>query len=216
MESSSYEQKKTALIEEITAAFANVSREDGVTLHEATVIDDYGSLEERAEARKRDAEDKWQDVPDEDIRRTDAVLNFLDEKGFRYYIPAYMVWYLRNLDNEDPEYWSNTFESLIFYLAAGFNGEIADYLLSGFKLLTPEQAKAIAHFLAFDAEREDAQRMEIERECQQLLQEQMVAEGMSQAEIDCAQKADRYERRHDVPPVNYARLGLERYWGQFL
>ncbi len=102
MESSPYEQKKIALIEEITAAFDGVSREDGVTLHEATVLDDYGSLEERAEARKQDTEDNWQDVPEEDIRFTDAVLSFLDPKGFHYYIPAYVVWYLRNIDNEDP------------------------------------------------------------------------------------------------------------------
>ena len=82
MRSSSYEQRKTALIEEITAAFDGVSREQGVTLHEATVIDDYGSLEERALARTQDTEDKWQNVPDEDIRFTDAVLSFLDPKGF--------------------------------------------------------------------------------------------------------------------------------------
>ena len=35
-----YEKRKLALIEEITVAFDGVSREDGVTLHEATVIDD--------------------------------------------------------------------------------------------------------------------------------------------------------------------------------
>lgn len=212
MESSAYEQKKVALIEEITAAFDGVSREQGVTLHEATVIDDYGSLEERAEARKQDTEDKWQNVPEEDIRFTDAVLTFLDPKGFRYYIPAYVVWYLRNIDNEDPDYWSNTFGSVIFHLAAGFHGEVDDFYLSQFNLFTPEQARSISHFLVFEAEREDVAQIEYE----QLRQESMSKEGFSQEEIDDAwQDAERFRKERDMPD-NDARRALERYWGQFL
>jgi hypothetical protein len=212
MESSAYKQKKMALIEEITAAFDGVSREDGVTLHEATVIDDYGSFEERAEARKRDIEDKWQDVPEKDIRFTDAVLSFLDPKGFHYYIPAYIIWYLRNIDNPDPNYWSNTFDSVIFHLAAGFYGEVGNFYLAKFKLFTPGQAKAIAHFLVFEAEREDAAQIEYE----QLRQESMSQEGFSQEEIDAAwQEAEQFRKERDTPR-NDARLALERYWGQFL
>lgn len=212
MKSSSYEQRKIALIEEITAAFNGVSREDGVSLHEATVIDDYGSLEERAAARTQDTEEKWQDVPENDIRFTDAVLSFLDPKGFHYYIPAYVVWYLRNIDNEDPDYWSNTFDSVIFHLAAGFHGKVDDYYLSRFELLTPEQAKAIAHFLVFEAEREEAAQIEYK----QLRQESMSKEGFSQAEIDAVwQEAEQFRKEHDMPD-NDARRALERYWGQFI
>ncbi len=212
MESSPYEQKKIALIEEITAAFDGVSREDGVTLHEATVLDDYGSLEERAEARKQDTEDNWQDVPEEDIRFNDAVLSFLDPKGFHYYIPAYVVWYLRNIDNEDPNYWSNTFDSVIFHLAAGFHGEVDNFYLSKFKLFTPEQAKAIAHFLVFEAEREDAAQTKYE----QLRHESMSKEGFSQEEVTAArQEAEQFRKQHDLPESD-ARRALERYWGQFL
>ncbi|MFG6099650.1 DUF6714 family protein [Leptothoe sp. ISB3NOV94-8A] len=79
-----YENKKLALIKEINEAFDGVAREDGVTLHEAMVIDDYGSPAERAEARAQDTEDQWQDVPEDDIRFSDAVLSFLDSKGFHY------------------------------------------------------------------------------------------------------------------------------------
>ena len=61
------------LIDEITSAFQDVRRGNGVTLHEATVIDSYGSMEERAKARKKDTERRWQDVPDRDIANTDAV-----------------------------------------------------------------------------------------------------------------------------------------------
>lgn len=212
MESSLYEQKKTVLIEEITAAFDGVSCEDGVTLHEATVIDDYGSFEERAEARKQDPEDKWQDVPEEDIRFTDAVLSFLDPKGFHYYIPAYIIWYLRNIDNQDPNYWANTFDSVIFHLAAGLHGEVDDFYLSKFKLFTPGQAKAIAHFLVFEAERENAAQTEYE----QLRQESMSREGFSQEEIDAAwQEVEQFRKECDMPENN-SRRALDRYWGQFL
>lgn len=201
-----------ALIQEITAAFDGVSREDGVTLHEAKVIDYYGSLEERAVARTQDTEDKWQDVPEEDIRFTNAVLSFLDPKGFHYYIPSYVVWYLRNIDNETPDYLSNS-DSIIFHLAAGFHGEVDDFYLSKFKLFTSEQAKAIAHFLIFEAEREDA----VKIEWQQWRQESMSNEGFSQEEQEEINAAwqEKFRRERDMSD-NDARLALERYWGQFL
>lgn len=80
MEATFYEQQKQALIQEITLAFEGVAHEEGMTLHEATVIDDYGSPEERAQARAKDTEQSWQAVPERDIRSTDAVLSFLDDK----------------------------------------------------------------------------------------------------------------------------------------
>lgn len=219
MENSPYEQKKIALIAEITAAFDGVSREDGVTLHEATVIDDYGSLEERAEARKQDTEDKWQDIPEEDIRDANANLSFLDPKGFHYYIPAYIVWYLRNIDNADPNYWESyafTFGSVIFHLAAGSHGKGRDRYLSKFKLFTPEQSKAIAHFLVFEAERIDACQVENK---QLQLREEMLQLGFSQEEIDATcQAEEQFRKDRDVPKfvVNDARQALDLYWGQFL
>ncbi|MBD2056200.1 hypothetical protein H6F88_09250 [Oculatella sp. FACHB-28] len=212
MKSSSYEQRKTALIEEITAAFDGVSRQEGVTLHEATVIDNYGSLEERALARTQDTEDKWQNVPDRDIRFTNAVLSFLDPKGFHYYIPAYVVWYLRNIDNEDPEFWSNTFSSVIFHLSAGVHDDVGEYYLSKFKLFTLEQAKAIAHFLVFEAEREDAAQIAYKQQWRK----SMSKEGFSPEELDDAWPEGEKFRIERGLPENDARRALERYWGQFL
>lgn len=84
------------LIAAIERAFADVKRENGITIHETDVIDRYGSDEEQREARKQDAEARWQDVPD-DVMDWHSGLGFLDLKGFRYYLPAYMTWILRNL-----------------------------------------------------------------------------------------------------------------------
>ena len=213
MEKSSYEQGKLALIEEITMAFDGVSRDDGVTLHEATVIDNYGSDEERAKAREQDKETKWQDVPEEDIRFNSAELSFLDLKGFHYYIPAYVVWYLRNIDNEDPDFWSNTFDAVMSHLRVDYSTpEIEEIYLPRFKLFTPAQSKAIAHFLAFEAEREDWLQVEYEKDRQETLSR----EGFSQEEIDAAGEEGRKFRIEHESPDNKARRALERYWSQFI
>ena len=86
------ESLRERIIDQIRLAFAHVSREDGVTLHEAKVIDDYGSADERIAARVLDLDSHWQDVPDHLIEEHQETLCFVDPKGFRYYLPAYMVW----------------------------------------------------------------------------------------------------------------------------
>jgi len=149
MAKSSEQETKLSLIKEITAAFDGVDREDGVTLHEAMVIDSYGSLAERAEARKKDTETKWQDVPDKDIRDCDGVLSFLDDKGMRYYIPAYLIWYLNNIDQKSSTYCSNTFDSIPFHLT------YQEGKFKRFELFTQQQREAIAHYLIFEAERKE-------------------------------------------------------------
>jgi hypothetical protein len=144
-----------AIIAEIEAAFDGVEREDGVTLHEADVIDEYGSPEERQAARLEDAETRWQDVPDTDIENYDWVLSFFDAKGFRYYIPAFMTWTLRHYRTTD----SLSSDTTIYTL----NG-----LEDRFKLLTRSQRRAICRFLRYFAEEagefiEDQARVALEK-----------------------------------------------------
>jgi hypothetical protein len=76
------------IIDEINRAFDGVTREGGVSFHEADVIDNYGSKQERTKARKLDTDECWQDVPEKDIEN-DCILSFLDPIGFRYYMAAY-------------------------------------------------------------------------------------------------------------------------------
>jgi hypothetical protein len=78
-----------AVLDEIKRVFSEVRRGSGITLHETTVIDDHGSVEEREQARLKDTDHHWWDVPDEWIEKNPG-LSFLDEAGFRYYLPAYM------------------------------------------------------------------------------------------------------------------------------
>jgi hypothetical protein len=207
MPDSSYEQRKQTVIEEITAAFNGVSREGGVSLHEAWVIDDCGTDKQRAKARKKDAETRWQDVPDEDICRGDSCLCFLDEIGFHYYIPAYIVWCLRHIDTEDTNdliYESNSYESIIYHLLDD-SLDLHQYHMARFALFTPEQSRAIAHFLEFDVERS----IKIHRE---LWWPEMLSKGFSQEELDqfWPQEEKIHAERDD------STRALERYWKQFL
>lgn len=208
---SSHEQKKRALIEEITAAFDGVSRENGVSFHESRVIDDYGSDEERAEARSQDTETRWQDVPDDDIYHAYACLSFLDEIGFRYYIPAFVVWSLRYMDTEEPDFASDTDASIIYHLTLSYDESLKDYHLSRYKFFTHEQSKAIAHYLEFIEKQED----DFHKEDKQRQRQRLLGEGLTPEEIDAHwREVEEYRVELDVPD-NEARRALDRYWRQW-
>ena len=200
----SYQDRKLSLIREITTAFEGVAREDGVTLHEAMVIDDYGSAEERAEARRKDIERKWQDVPADDICSSDAVLSFLDSKGFHYYIPAYVVWYLENVDRENSSCLSsNTFDSVIFHLTYQLRDESVDKSARAerFEFFTDEQRRAIARFLEFEAEREE----KLER---RYMRASLYRGGLEKVEVD------KILQEYEIEDSGI-RQAIRNYWGQF-
>ena len=48
----------------------------------------------------------WQNIPTEHIKSCQNALSYVDKVGMRYYLRAYMVWYLSNLDNPD-EIWTD-------------------------------------------------------------------------------------------------------------
>jgi len=79
----------------IDCAFADVQRGSGITIHEAQKLDDRASDEACEAARALDVETCWQDVRAAVIRDIHPI-GFLDDIGFRYYIPAYMRWCLHN------------------------------------------------------------------------------------------------------------------------
>ena len=145
------EREAEGIIAEIHRAFADVSREDGVTLQEALVIDEYGSAEERLAARERDTDRRWEDVPEHMIGEHDSVLCFMDPKGFRYYLPAYMVWSLRNY--ETSETWSHNHP--ICSLALSDSDSPRKWEIERFVLFDEEQARAIYRFLHFMAQRDE-------------------------------------------------------------
>ena len=236
-----YSARKAALIEEIIAAFDGVSREGGVSLSEAKVIDDYGSEQKRAAARLSDTDTRWQDVPDEDVRSY-WDLHFFDPIGFRYYLPCFLLAYLHyeNLDEENggghEVFNSNNFSSLDSHFAAGYSkAGIDETYRAKFEALTPAQSRAVAHFLEFEAERADAWTAEMEQFHLTLPEEERPQK--SDLTIEEWEQFDRelFSNRGTLPedlerligglkrvrietdsPDNEYRYALERYWGRFL
>lgn len=133
---------RPALIEMITRAFDGVERgSSGPALHEADYWDFGGNL---AEARLKDTDTRWQDVTDAAIEDCQTALGIVDAAGFRYYLPAYMIWTLN--------YYHTPGLTLI---------NLAIYCLhprdtSDLAAFTPAQAEATACFLRFMA-RNDGQ-----------------------------------------------------------
>lgn len=139
---------RDALLADIRRAFADVSRGEGVSLHEADVIDDYGSAEERAEARKLDRDEFWWDVPDTNISRFYSALSFLDPAGLHYYIPAYMSWTLRHYETSE----SATLDSAVYALTLSNDPTLIDWQRERLSVFTAEQGAVISRFLKFMAE----------------------------------------------------------------
>ena len=95
------------LLKRIRRDFGEILRGHGVSLHETLVIDHYGTMRDRQKARKMDTDRYWWEVKDEWIEKFGGVggLAFLDDRGFAYYLPAYMSYWLRT--GEEPNCLSN-------------------------------------------------------------------------------------------------------------
>jgi hypothetical protein len=87
----SRDKDRLATIAAVTAAFEGTAREGGISLHEASEIDLYGTDEDRAAARLLDTECRWQEVPDRDIEEEYTALYFLDRVGFRYSVDQHQA-----------------------------------------------------------------------------------------------------------------------------
>ena len=145
---SDFESCRNALFAEIAAAFDGVSREDGTTLHQANAMDDRKSPEEQRVARHLDLEQRWQDVPDEDIFAYCSALSFLDEKGFRYYIPAFMICSLKHWGDEASVILNSCKYHLLHDYPKTLRKSEPASVASKYRF-TEAQSKAVARFLRF-------------------------------------------------------------------
>lgn len=135
------EKTRLLLIEKITAAFDGVSRQDGISLHAAQALDDYSSLEEAKKiGREMDRDTQWQEVPDKWLMQFQDIFPYLDPKGFRYYIPAYMVWSLKEPKASD----SNSLSSLMWAIENN-NKHFQPHL----EILNQEQLQVVSDYIEF-------------------------------------------------------------------
>jgi len=134
-----------SLVRTIETSFAKVHRDGGITLHQMTVVDDYRREEENEEdfirAGRKDLEYTWQEISAEKLDRFGFSLACLDQKGFRFYLPAYMCHCLRQWETgENREYWG-----LLRILEDGPKA----WHLENPALLNDSQRAAVAAFLTF-------------------------------------------------------------------
>ncbi len=133
------EQKIDQLTKSITEAFKGVQLKEGFSWHEADVIDDYGSADERSRAREHDEKNDWTKIPDSIIGdlKLQSVMPFLDTIGLKFYLAPCMIFSLRNYKTSN----SIIIHSLIYTLTTKEN------VLELQKILTVEQKNSIIEFL---------------------------------------------------------------------
>jgi len=88
------------LIAEIRKAFKGVTRGAGLSLHQGRQVDilwvrDCDTVKR---AVRHDPETRWDQVADAKMEDLCDALTFVDAEGFRFYIPAYMIYGLNNPD----------------------------------------------------------------------------------------------------------------------
>jgi len=134
-------EKTIELTELIKQSFKNVTLGEGVSWHEAGIIDDNGTLEERKNARSRDEKNDWTKIPLSLLEnlKYQSVLPFLDTKGLKFYLPILMNYSITNYTKCD----SLIINCLIYTL---IDKERANELKA---VLNQEQKMCVIHFLKF-------------------------------------------------------------------
>lgn len=140
------EREREALLRQIHEAFKGVTREGGVSWSETGVIDDYGSVEERAAARAYDEDTSWTELVDDERWHPNQGCGgypFLDAIGFRYYLPPAMV---RVARSRDPNEAMNLRYELTLVRA---EGDLRSWALEQWSLLSAEQRSVIKRFVQY-------------------------------------------------------------------
>lgn len=131
----------------IRAAFDDVELEDGVSVSQAYAIDNYEDTDTQRRARATDTYTHWTEV---DIPGTDSggsALSFMDQKGFRFHIPAYMTFTLRHRHQEFGGFIDSNAHATTEFTLSGYDNPQGP----NWSLLTPQQLSCCAAFLAFQA-----------------------------------------------------------------
>lgn len=138
------DEKQRRLFDRIDRTFDGVILGDGVSLHETSVIDHYGTDEERLAARNPDEKLDWRKLIDApDLTRLFSIgpsgLSFLDAEGLRFHLPACLWRVVR--DPEDGET-GNMLESLMFQLT-----HLSEYTLGRLAILNDSQRDCVRDVL---------------------------------------------------------------------
>jgi hypothetical protein len=138
--------KRVDLVSIIEDAFKGVTQPKSITLHVAQAHDDYDYLN-NSKHRKNDYIGDWNNVPSEHLAKCRDALSYLDAEGIRFYLPAYMVWVLKDFGKHD-------IDDFVLYALDNSpnNKELNDYFKKRFSLLDSKQMRACALFVKYCAE----------------------------------------------------------------
>lgn len=92
---------KAQLLVAIEQAFKDVRLEDGTSLNMTEYNDSGGSCRRYLERAKFDERDDWSRIDDATLEQFKVTFCFTDLKGFRFYMPAYMSYAVRNHEVSD-------------------------------------------------------------------------------------------------------------------
>jgi len=139
---------KNELIQMIKETFEGVEQPKDITLHVAEAHDEY-DYDHDEEHRKKDFYGSWQKIPSEDIKECQDALSYVNKVGMRYYLPAYMVWYLNNFGKSEEVYTDHTLYSLDNHPK---DPKLSEYHKERFSLFNTKQLQVCALFVKFCAE----------------------------------------------------------------
>ncbi len=144
-EVSATDGERQALLDTIRSAFRGVQR-GKITIHEAEVIDEYGTSDQQARARRVDNESAWEEIPARHIEECSDALCHLDPQSWCYYLPRYMECALQKRKSD---FVDRTIYTLLFTDDRSLN----DHCRTRFRRLNQVQLEAVSSFLAYCAAR---------------------------------------------------------------
>ncbi len=127
------------LIRQIHEVFAGVELGGGETIHQAHLEGIFGRGKRWLAAGEKDPESHWSEVPDWKLESGFSTLSFFDVEGWRFYLPAFLCWSLRNWRTTD----STTVHSVVWDLT--FN----EHWAARYESLNRTQSEAVYAFLDF-------------------------------------------------------------------
>lgn len=128
---------KQAVAELIRRAFHDVRLDEGVGLFEGQGLDDYSDAKTLAAYRAKDERNDWSRISAEDLTNCYSSLSFFDASGMRFHLPAYLIADLEGRIRID----------VLFHLV-----HLDEYALARFRLLSPDQRRAIREYLLLTLE----------------------------------------------------------------
>jgi len=144
----SFEHSRLRILEPIEKAFRDTKLDGGFTIHQRDAVDDYASEEIFEASAKKDPEIRWQDIPRSKIEKLGVSLTFLDPKGIRFHLPAFMRCALQLwAESEHADFYQS--DMLIYGLDDGPRS--TGYYEHAFLLLSEKQHQAVAAYLKFVA-----------------------------------------------------------------